>query len=300
MYNPQLETFIRVTDAGSFTKAAAQLYISPPAVIKQINLLEKKLGVTLFERTHRGLVLTKGGRSLYQDATYVMRYCRDAVTRAQNAMLEDRHVIRIGVSAMTPPQLLLGLWPRLRVLCPDIKFQLVPFENTPENAQDILAHLGTQIDVVVGIFDEAMLRLRKCAGLEMTREPLCCALSLQHPLAAKSRLTMDDLQGEQLMIIRRGWSRHVDMLRHHIEETHRDIHIVDFDFYNVAVFNRCENSSQLLVVIRPWASVHPLLKILPVDWPYDIPYGLLHAPTPSPMVRQLLQAIETCTTSNNH
>ena len=61
MYNPQLETFIRVADAGSFNKAAEELFISPPAVIKQINLLEAQLGLTLFVRTHRGLKLTEAG-----------------------------------------------------------------------------------------------------------------------------------------------------------------------------------------------------------------------------------------------
>ncbi len=44
MYNPQLETFVQVVEAGSFNKAAEKLFISPPAVIKQINLLEKKSG----------------------------------------------------------------------------------------------------------------------------------------------------------------------------------------------------------------------------------------------------------------
>lgn len=66
MYNPQLETFIRVADAGSFNKAAEESYITPTAVIKQINLLEASLNVKLFERTHRGLTLTKAGKSLYR------------------------------------------------------------------------------------------------------------------------------------------------------------------------------------------------------------------------------------------
>ena len=54
MYNPQLETFIKVADAGSFNKAAEESYITPIAVIKQINLLESSQGVKLFERTHQG------------------------------------------------------------------------------------------------------------------------------------------------------------------------------------------------------------------------------------------------------
>ena len=51
MYNPQLETFMCVVESGSFSKAAEKLYISSPAVIKQINSLEASLGVQLFSRT---------------------------------------------------------------------------------------------------------------------------------------------------------------------------------------------------------------------------------------------------------
>lgn len=51
MYNPQLDTFLCVVEAGSFSKAAEQLYISAPAVIKQINSLEASLGMKLFDRT---------------------------------------------------------------------------------------------------------------------------------------------------------------------------------------------------------------------------------------------------------
>lgn len=64
MYNPQLDTFICVVESGSFNKAAERLYISAPAVIKQINALENSLDIQLFERTHRGLVVTEAGKSL--------------------------------------------------------------------------------------------------------------------------------------------------------------------------------------------------------------------------------------------
>lgn len=85
MYNPQLETFICVVDSGSFSKAAEKLYITAPAVIKQINSLESSLDLHLFERTHRGLIVTEAGKSLYQDAKYLIQYCKDSVSRARNA-----------------------------------------------------------------------------------------------------------------------------------------------------------------------------------------------------------------------
>ena len=292
MYNPQLDTFLAVAEAGSFNKAAERLFISAPAVIKQVNLLEDSLGLTLFERTHRGLKLTKAGQSLCQDAKYIIQYCKDSVTRAKNAMQEGGSVIRIGTSAMTPAQVLVDLWPRVQEKCPGIKFQLVPFENTPENAREILGNLGQTMDVVAGIFDETMLHLRRCAGLELTKEPICVAVSIHHPLAQKDKLTVQDLYGEKLMLMHRDWSHYVDQLRDDLWKNHPQIQIVDFDFYDVEVFNRCENNNYLLMAVENWRYVHPLLKILPVDWGYTIPFGLLHAPQPTPEVRRFLEAVQ--------
>lgn len=293
VYNPQLETFIRVADAGSFNKAAEQAYITPTAVIKQINLLEAGLEVKLFERTHRGLTLTKAGASLYNDAKYVIQYCKDSVIRAKNAMQEGDNVIRIGTSPITPAGVLVELWPKIHELCPEIKFQIVPYENTPENAREILKNLGQNIDVVAGIFDDTMLNLRNCAGFEISRQPICCAVSIHHRLADKNRLTIQDLYGERLMLMHRNWSHYVDVLRDDIWQNHSQIQIVDFDFYSVDVFNRCENSNDVLMAVQAWDHVHPLLKVIPVEWNHSIPYGLLHSPTPSETVKRFLSAIQT-------
>lgn len=295
MYNPQLETFIHVADTGSFNKAAEESYITSTAVIKQINLLEQSLDVKLFDRTHRGLTLTKAGKSLYKDAKYIISYCNDSVIRAKNAMQEDQSVIRIGSSPMTPAQLLMPLWQKILKQCPDMKFQIIPFENTPENAGEILANLGKNIDVVGGIFDETMLDLRRCAGLQLSLEPFCCAVSVQHKLAAKDKLKITDLYGENLMLMHRGWSRFVDRLRDDIRQNHSQINIVDFDFYNTEAFNRCENSNDVLLAIRGWANVHPLLKVIPVEWDHSIPYGLLHSTKPSETVKKFLSAAESAT-----
>ena len=82
MYNHQLDTFIKVADSGSFNKASEELYVSPNAVMKQINLLENSLGFDLFVRTHRGVRLTPAGESLYRDAKYLIQPAfPDCVTR---------------------------------------------------------------------------------------------------------------------------------------------------------------------------------------------------------------------------
>jgi hypothetical protein len=180
------------------------------------------------------------------------------------------------------------LWAKVNETCPDIKFQIVPFENTPENAREILGNLGKNIDIVGGIFDETMLSLRGCAGMELVRAPFECAVSIHHRLAVKDRLTLPDLYGENLMLMHRGWSHYVDQLRDELWQEHPQIHIVDFDFYNMDIFNRCESSNNVLLSISGWGNVHPLLKSIPVDWNHSIPFGIMHSPTPSPTVQRFL------------
>lgn len=126
MYSPQIDTFLRVVSAGSFNKAAEELFITVPAVIKQINLLEGRLGVKLFTRTHQGLAQTEGGRSFYKDAKFIVQYCQKSVVRAKKAMDQAENVIRIGTFPMTPGELLLDLWPNLAQQFPDVRFQLIP------------------------------------------------------------------------------------------------------------------------------------------------------------------------------
>lgn len=292
MYNLQLKTFIVVADLGSFNKAAEALYITPPAVTKQINLLEKDLEVQLFVRTHRGLILTEAGKSLYKDAKYIIQYCKDSVERAKRAMEEKDNVIRIGTSPMTPAAPVIQMWAKVRKDYPDIRLQMIPYMNSQESAREILKNLGTNIDIVGGIFDETMLKLRQCQGMEISRQRICCAVSLNHRLASKEMLTFQDLYGENFLMMHRGWSNYVDELRDDIWKNHPQIRVVDFDIYSMEIFNRCENSNEILMAVENWKDAHPLLKIIPVEWKYTIPYGILYSTEPSELVKRFLKAVK--------
>ena len=65
-------------------------------------------------------------------------------------MQGEEKTIRIGNSFMTPAQYIVELWPKIKEYCPEVKFQIVPFENTQENAREILTNLGKNIDIVPG------------------------------------------------------------------------------------------------------------------------------------------------------
>ena len=290
MYNLQLETFIKVAECGSFNKASEELYISPPAVIKQINLLESSLNLQLFVRTHRGLVMTDAGKSLYHDAKYIIGYFHESVNRARKVMLKDDAVIRIGTSPLTSGKFLMDMWSDIREICPDLKFRLVPFENTRNSSVEILKNLGQNIDIVAGVFDDNFLKVRKCNALLLSHEPVRCAVSVYNELARKPELNISDLYGKNLMIIRRGWNIYLDIIRDDLIRNHSQINIIDF-LFTIDAFNQCENSDNIMIAVDNWADVHPLLKVIPVNWNYCIPFGLLHSPEPSPNVRRFLKAI---------
>jgi LysR family nitrogen assimilation transcriptional regulator len=69
----QLRSFVRVADMGSFSKAAVELGVAQPALSRQVRLLETDLHVTLLQRTGRGVVLTEGGKRLYEHAVAILQ-----------------------------------------------------------------------------------------------------------------------------------------------------------------------------------------------------------------------------------
>ena len=238
------------------------------------------------------MFLTESGKSLYQDAKYIIQYSKDSVIRAKNAIQKMEHIVRIGTSPITPGEFLVELWPKIQEYCPNTKIQLITFENTPENAREILENLGKNIDLVAGIFDSDYLYLRKCEGLELSMIPIRCAVPINHKLALKEELTIEDLFGKDLMFIQRGWNRYVDILRDDIWKNYPQINIIDFSFYNLDIFNKSENSNSILISIDSWVNAHPLLKILPVKWDYNIPFGILHSSKPSKVVQTFLDAVK--------
>ena len=72
MYNKYLDVFIQVADNGSFSKAGEKLFMSPTAVMKQMNLMEKELGLSLLNRSNHGVTLTKVGKQIYNDSKFII------------------------------------------------------------------------------------------------------------------------------------------------------------------------------------------------------------------------------------
>jgi DNA-binding transcriptional LysR family regulator len=80
----QLRTFVAVAEQGHFTRAAERLHITQPAVTSQIKALEEELGVTLFERNHSGVALTKAGQTLLPEAEKTLAAAHQLLNTAKS------------------------------------------------------------------------------------------------------------------------------------------------------------------------------------------------------------------------
>lgn len=277
MYNPMLHTFITVVNCGSFTKAAQQLYISPTAVMKQMNALEEHLQLQLINRTSSGITLTSAGAIIYEEAKRIMAYSDEAIKKARTALYAYSTTFCVGTSLLNPAKPFMDIWYRVNQHFPNYKLHLVPFEDNHKGILGEIKRLGEKFDFLVGVCDsKAWLSL--CQFLPLGRYKKMIAVSRDHPLASKKCLTLPDLYGKTLMMVARGDSGLNDFLRYDLEKNHPQIHIEDTPhFYDLSVFNRCAETGNLLLTIECWKDVHPGLISIPVDWDYAIPYGILYS-----------------------
>lgn len=292
MFHPLLHTFVVAADCGSFTRAAEKLYISPTAVMKQMNTLEEHLELKLIDRTPAGIALTAAGRIIYQDAKFLMDYSAKSIANARAAAHAADTTFCVGTSLLNPAKPFMDLWYRVNKDFPEYKLHLVPFEDNHEGILSEIGKLGEKFDFLIGVCDSKSW-LSLCSFLPLGRYRKMIAVPRGHRLAAKPVIEMEDLYGETLMMVCRGDSGVNDFLRNDLEQNHPQIHIEDMPpFYDMSVFNRCAETGKVLLTIECWRDVHPGLVSIPVNWQYSIPYGLLYSREAPEDVRRFVDAVE--------
>ncbi len=287
-----LQTFIAAADAGSFRRAADRMYITPSAVIKQIDALETEAGVELFERTAHGLNLTPAGRSLYNDGKMILEYAEKSLEKARSTADEELNVLRIGTSPVTGADLITDLWGSIYHAWPELKMQIIPFQNTPEQVSALFADLGSEIDVITGVCDDVHLAYRNCAGTALEEAEIGIAVPVRHPFVRRQAVSLKDLRSQEIMILSEGKIEALDRIRRDLRTMYPDIRLRDFDFFGMDVFNRCEKEGCVLITTEHWIKAHPMLRMIHMDWEYTLPYGIIYARQPSAKIRRFLSLIQ--------
>ena len=188
MNTDHLKCFVLVAENLSFARAAEALYISQPAVTKQINALEQELGVTLFLRSTRHVELTPAGMSFYKDA-------KDILLKLQMSM------DRVKRQCTTSDTLCIGLSSPviLSYLTPVLSRYHTAF---PQSRPDIEIHnyktiLGMFLDNKLDLlfyYKENMPRKADITFRELESDYFTCLMPKDHPLSECDSIAVQDLQ----------------------------------------------------------------------------------------------------------
>ncbi len=190
----QLRYFIAVAEDLNFTRAAARLHISQPALSVQIRHLERDFGVELLRRTSRSVELTEAGRGAYEDVRRLLADLERARDRARDTHEAAEATLRIAYTASVAYLALPLILDELATTAP--RMHIVAHQAWSTRAIDA---------VLLGEADVALVR--EFAGAEglraelVRREPLAAFMSVRHPLAARRHLAIEDLRGHVVVVI---------------------------------------------------------------------------------------------------
>jgi DNA-binding transcriptional LysR family regulator len=203
----QLTCFLAAVEHGSFSAAADRLHMAQPSLSEQVRRLEAELGVELFARVGRGLVLTEPGHTFRPHAERVVSAAADA----RDAMVEVREVrggsVSLGMFGNAPFYLLTELVQQFRERHPGVRVRIAG-QNSSEVAEVLRAGeveaavLALPIDDT-GLEVKPLMRdeiLYVSADPERTRRPVPIEALAEVPLIVyDARWGWDDPTRRQLM-----------------------------------------------------------------------------------------------------
>jgi DNA-binding transcriptional LysR family regulator len=138
-----LRYFAAVAAEGNLTRAAEQLFVSQPALTKQIRQLESQLGVPLFTRSRTGMTLTPAGHALADQTPAVLASWDQALRETRAAASLAARVLRVGFmssAANEATQQIIAAFARRR---PGWRVDMRPRTRSPPESSSLSASCGT-------------------------------------------------------------------------------------------------------------------------------------------------------------
>ncbi len=180
-----------------FGEAAANCNISQSTLSIQIKKLEEELGTKLFERDSRQVLLTDAGKTLLAEVKHVLAAAEALKEKAAALRHPLAGIVRFGAFPTLAPYVLPHIMPPLHAALPLAQFQL-----REEKTEQLLAQL------LDGQLDAALIALpvhdARLDALPLFAESFLLAVGNQSPLARRKRVALDDLQGQQLLLLDEG------------------------------------------------------------------------------------------------
>jgi DNA-binding transcriptional LysR family regulator len=195
----QLRAFHAITAAGTFTRAAERLAVTPPAVSLQVRQLERQCGVRLFERVGRRMRLTPAGDTLAQYTRRIFTLAEEAERALQGARGFVGARLRIAATPTIAGYYLGPFWQAVRRRYPRLRLEL-SVQNS-QRVRERLLRLEDDLGMLGGDTGHPDLVLRPFA-----RDPLVVIVCPDHPWAGRRRVSLRALADQPLILREPGSS----------------------------------------------------------------------------------------------
>ncbi len=153
------------------------------------------------------------------------------------------NTVRVGTALLSKCRMMLDVWPHISEEQPDLKLEITSIAECQDS--DVrFSQLGQKFDLMEGVYCTAWDN--QCGFYKLTDTSICCAVSKNHHLVDKDKLSLADLAEECVVMPRRGLSREMDAFRENLLNTCHNVHIMDSSYYGVDTFTMCALNPYLL------------------------------------------------------
>jgi len=194
----QLQYARAVADTLSFHKAAERCRVAQPSLSAQIAALERGLGVTLFERDRRKVLVTGAGRELLDRARRILLGADELSDAALRLSDPLSGMVRVGVIPTISPYLLPPVTPALHAAYPRLTIVWIEDKTpvlTAALSEGSLDAAVLALEAEVGDFEHAVI----------AKDPFVLAIATEHPLAKrKAPARPEELAGESVLLLDDG------------------------------------------------------------------------------------------------
>ncbi|MCR5202954.1 MAG: LysR family transcriptional regulator [Lachnospiraceae bacterium] len=291
MNEKRIKYFIEAARTLNLHKASLNLGISSAALSKQIASLEDEWGISLFDRTNKGLVLTPAGTAMYRDIWRIKNYYLKALNNARLENDKQERHIRIGISSLGGGKLLLDVFEKLQYRDNSFTYEFVNFNMSKEEVEKIVKTLGKKIDILFSVYDDSIINKDFCKAVKVTHERLALAVPRKHPLSNKDCITLKDLQKEKCVLLHNAKDKDNHLIKAKLSKY--GIETESLVNYNEDTFSECEKNNKILFVLNFWKPLNPLIKIMPLEWDCVVPICMYYSKLANTDTLEFVKRVKT-------
>lgn len=292
LINKQVERFITVAEKGSISEAARVLYLTQPALSKQIQTLEAQLGFPLFERTKTGVSLTVMGQAFYEDMIELILFEENAINKARALGSKQEKIIRMGIFTrfVELESIQLGLQ-NFAEIYPDAQILFIKSPFSVQKRKEML------LDGLIDVFwRERLESSADDSGLGFSvlfEDPPCIIVAEDHPFASREVVSPEDLYGLTLSIPKTDDDSSIlNIISPFLTKRHPQIHL-EINDLDASDYLGVQHGEKILFYGTRFAKFIPHIQVIPFRC--NLPttnFGFAHRSNPSNLIRSFIQTIQ--------